>query len=63
MLTMFAVGMGSLVWMTALTGVMVVEKVTRYGNRLAAPIGVTLIVWGTLIVLPFDWLPAFLRAT
>lgn len=63
MLTMFAVGMGSLVWMTALTGVMVVEKVTRYGNRLAAPIGVTIIVWGTLIVLRFDWLPAFLRAT
>src|SRR5699024_11048192 len=63
MLTMFAVGMGSLVWMTTLTGIMVLEKVTRYGNRLATPIGVGLIVWGALVVLHVDWLPAFLPAT
>ncbi|CAN5802498.1 MAG: DUF2182 domain-containing protein [Chloroflexota bacterium] len=61
MLTMFAVGMGSLVWMTTLAGIMVIEKVTRYGNRLATPIGVILIAWGVLVVLDLEWLPAFLR--
>lgn len=51
MLTMFAVGMGSLVWMTALAGIMVIEKVTRYGNRVARPIGFLLIAWGALVML------------
>lgn len=59
MLTMFAVGMGSLVWMTALTGIMVIEKVTRYGNRLASPLGVALLLWGALVMLHPAWLPAF----
>jgi predicted metal-binding membrane protein len=61
MLTMFAVGMGSLAWMTALAGVMVIEKTTRYGNRLATPIGIILIVWGALVTLDVAWLPAFAR--
>jgi predicted metal-binding membrane protein len=61
MLTMFAVGMGSLAWMTALAGVMVIEKTTRYGNRLATPIGIILIVWGASVTLNFAWLPAFAR--
>jgi predicted metal-binding membrane protein len=63
MLTMFAVGMGSLVWMTALAGIMVIEKVTRYGKRLANPIGVLLIAWGVLVMLDIGWLPVYLRAT
>lgn len=61
MLTMFAVGMGSLAWMTALAGIMVIEKVTHYGNRLATPIGVILIAWGLLVMLNLEWLPAVLR--
>jgi predicted metal-binding membrane protein len=61
MLTMFAVGMGSVVWMTALAGIMVIEKVTRYGNRLATPIGVILIAWGVVVMLNLEWLPAFFR--
>lgn len=61
MLTMFAVGMGSMAWMTALAGIMVIEKVTRYGNRLATPIGVILIAWGVLVMLNLDWLPAIVR--
>ncbi len=60
MLTMFAVGMGSLVWMVALTGVMVIEKVTRYGNRLAGPVGVVLIAWGVVVILNPGWLPTAL---
>jgi len=63
MLTMFAVGMGSLVWMTALAGIMVIEKVTRYGHRLATPIGIVLIVWGVLVGLNVDWLPAAIRGS
>jgi predicted metal-binding membrane protein len=59
MLTMFAVGMGSVVWMTALAGIMVIEKVTRYGNRLAHPIGLVLVAWGVLVMLDPGWLPAF----
>lgn len=61
MLTMFAVGMGNLVWMVALTGIMVMEKVTRYGNRMAVPVGAVLILWGVLVMLHPDWLPLILR--
>ena len=60
MLTMFAVGMGNLAWMVALTGVMVMEKATRYGNRLSSPVGLGLITWGGLIMLDPGWLPRFL---
>jgi predicted metal-binding membrane protein len=60
MLTMFAVGMGSLVWMTALTGMMVLEKTTQYGNRLAGPFGVALIIWGVLVILHLEGLPSFI---
>lgn len=58
MLTMFAVGMGNMAWMTALAGVMVIEKITRYGDRLARPIGTVLIAWGLLVLLHPDWLPS-----
>jgi predicted metal-binding membrane protein len=61
MLTMFAVGVGSLAWMTALTGVMLIEKTARYGKRLAHPVGFALIVWGVLVVLNLSWLPSLLR--
>lgn len=61
MLTMFAVGMGNLTWMVALTGIMVMEKVTRYGNRMAVPVGTVLIGWGALVLLHPGWLPDILR--
>jgi len=51
MLAMFAVGVGSLAWMAALTGVMLVEKTSRYGRRLVPVVGVILLVWGGLVVL------------
>jgi predicted metal-binding membrane protein len=51
MLLMFAVGVGSLAWMAALTGVMLVEKTSQYGRRLVPIIGVALMAWGTLILL------------
>ena len=63
MLTMFAVGMGSLVWMTALAGVMLIEKTSHYGNRLARPIGIVLVAWGVLVMLNIESLPALVRGS
>jgi predicted metal-binding membrane protein len=57
MLTMFAVGVGSLAWMVGLTGVMVIEKTSRHGRRLAPLVGVALLIWGALILLQPGWLP------
>ncbi|MBR0683489.1 DUF2182 domain-containing protein [Roseomonas eburnea] len=44
MLLMFVVGTGSLGWMLALGALMALEKNSRWGRRLAAPIGVALLV-------------------
>ena len=49
MLTMFAVGVGNLAWMAALTGVMVIEKTMPWGRRLAPIVGALLIAWGLAI--------------
>ena len=50
MLVMFAAGVASLVWMAALTAVMVYEKAGSQGSRLPRFVGATLVVWGTLVV-------------
>ncbi|MBR0670221.1 DUF2182 domain-containing protein [Neoroseomonas soli] len=44
MLLMFVVGTGSLGWMLALGAVMALEKNSRWGRRLAAPLGVALLL-------------------
>jgi predicted metal-binding membrane protein len=62
MLAMFAVGVGSVVWMAALTGVMTIEKSTRWGRRLVPWVGTILLLWGGLVLAHPDWLPAPLRA-
>lgn len=51
MLLMFAVGVGSLAWMAALTGVMLVEKTSRFGRRLVPMVGIVLMACGCLILL------------
>lgn len=51
MLVMFAIGMSSLIWLTALTGVMVLEKTTRWGQRLIPYVGIALIGLGLMAVL------------
>lgn len=43
MLVMFGVGVGSLFWLTVLTGTMVIEKTTRWGRRLVPAVGVGLL--------------------
>jgi predicted metal-binding membrane protein len=58
MLVMFGTGVGSLVWMLVLTAVMVVEKTTRWGDRIAGPVGVALLIAGvTVAVLPNGVVP------
>lgn len=42
MLVMFAVGVGSIGWMLVLGAVMTLEKVAPWGDRLVAPVGITL---------------------
>ncbi len=52
MLVMFAVGVGSLAWMAAFAGIMLVEKTSRHGRRLVPLVGVALVVWGAITLLP-----------
>jgi predicted metal-binding membrane protein len=63
MLLMFAVGVGSVSWMAWLTAVMIVEKTMPWGRRLVPGVGVTLLVWGVLVLLQPGWLPGMLGGT
>jgi predicted metal-binding membrane protein len=51
MLVMFAVGVGSILWMLGLGAVMAVEKNMPWGRRLAAPLGLVLITCGLSVVI------------
>jgi predicted metal-binding membrane protein len=57
MLLMFAAGVANLLWMAALTAVMVYEKVGRAGRRLTPVSGIVLLVWGVLVLAHPAWLP------
>ena len=50
MLIMFGAGLGSLLWMLALTGFMIVEKTAPYGARLVAPLGGALVLAGVAVL-------------
>ncbi len=52
MLVMLGTGVGSLAWMLGLTAVMVVEKTSRWGARMVAPVGVALLVAGLAVAGP-----------
>lgn len=51
MLLMFASGAGNVAWMAGLALVMLVEKWLPRGQRLLVPIGIVLVVWGSLTLL------------
>ena len=53
MLLMFAVGLGSLVWMLLIGVVMAVEKNVTWGRRLSAPLGAFLLVWAVILAFGF----------
>ena len=57
MLLMFAVGTGNVGWMLLLGAIMAVEKNLPWGKKFSTPLGVTLLVWGGLIVFnhSFAW--------
>lgn len=50
MLVMFAVGVGSMVWMVALAGVMLLEKTSPIGRRVVPWVGAALIAYGAGIL-------------
>ena len=50
MLVMFAVGLGSMLWMLVIGAVTAVEKNTPWGRRLARPLGVVLLLAGLSVV-------------
>lgn len=51
MLVMFGVGVDHLTWMLVLTGVMVIEKTSRWSRILVPVVGAILIVWGMAMLL------------
>jgi len=51
MLLMFAVSTGRVTWMLILATLMAVEKNVPWGRRMAAPVGVALVVWGTTLLI------------
>ena len=57
MLLMFGVGAGNIGWMLVLGSVMAVEKNMPWGRRLSKPLGVTLVVCGTLVALGYGTWP------
>lgn len=50
MLVMFAVGLGSMVWMLVLGAVTAVEKNVAWGRRLSRPLGVALLLAGLYVI-------------
>ena len=58
MLIMFGLGVGSLIWMAALTGVMVIEKTFPGGHRLTPIIGLALLLLAALWLAHPTWLLA-----
>jgi predicted metal-binding membrane protein len=49
MLLLFGSGVANLAWMLVLTAVMVAEKTARWGARLSAPVGVSLLAAAAMI--------------
>lgn len=62
MLVMFGVGIGSLVWMAALAGVMVVEKAIPGGRRIGPAVGIALLALAALWLMHPAWLLASTQA-
>jgi predicted metal-binding membrane protein len=60
MLLMFAAGAANLIWMAALTAVMVYEKVGRSGRQATPLVGVWLLGLAVLVGAHPGWLPSFL---
>ena len=60
MLLMFAAGAANLIWMAALTAVMVYEKVGGSGRQATPMVGVWLLGLAAVVAAHPGWLPSFL---
>jgi predicted metal-binding membrane protein len=58
MLVMFATGVASLIWMAALTALMVYEKTASAGRRVVPLAGVVLLAGAALVLALSPWLPS-----
>jgi hypothetical protein len=63
MLVMFAAGTASLIWMAALTALMVYEKTARHGDHAVPLAGIALLAWATPVLVHPAGLPVLLRAS
>jgi predicted metal-binding membrane protein len=61
MLVMFAAGAASLIWMGALTALMVYEKTARRGDQTVPLAGIALLAWAALVLVHPAGLPVLLR--
>jgi predicted metal-binding membrane protein len=61
MLVMFVAGTASLIWMAALTALMVYEKTARHGDHVVPLAGIALLGWATLVLVHPAGLPVLLR--
>jgi predicted metal-binding membrane protein len=61
MLVMFAAGAASLIWMGALTALMVYEKTARHGDQTVPLAGIALLAWAALVLVHPAGLPVLLR--
>jgi predicted metal-binding membrane protein len=61
MLVMFVAGAASLIWMAALTALMVYEKTARHGNHTVPLAGIALLAWATLVLVHPAGMPVLLR--
>lgn len=55
MFLMFAIGTGNVGWMLILGAIMAVEKNLPWGRKLSTPLGLVLLLWGSLIVFSQSW--------
>ena len=58
MLVTFVAGIASLLWMAALTAIMVYEKTGPGGQRVVPVAGLVLIAYAALVLAHPGWLPA-----
>lgn len=56
MLVAFAAGVANLAWMAAFTAIMVFEKTGPSGDRGPKPIGLVLLMLGTVVLVHPTWL-------
>ncbi|MBE1549704.1 putative metal-binding membrane protein [Mycobacterium sp. OAS707] len=63
MLVMFATGVANLIWMAALTVLMVYEKTARAGQRVVPLAGVVLLGGAVLVLALSPWLPSGVMST